>query len=191
MTTAIRQRGGQPALADVRELVHSAVARLHFGDEPLCATGRFDIRRGSGVAVRLASTVLRLPPSARRVRLKLHIERDGKREVWHRSFGGRSLDASFDHDESGQMIEGFGPLRLHYRMRAQQGALVLELASVHLRLGPMAVRLPRWASPVVRARAWVRDDDRLVHACIIVVAPWGDLLLAYRGCLDEVKSWTE
>jgi hypothetical protein len=88
------------------------------------------------------------------------------------------------------MIEGFGPLRLHYRTHARSGALVLDLVSANIRLGRISVRLPQWAAPRARARAWVRDDEGRVHACIVVLAPWGDLLLAYRGYLEKAASWT-
>ena len=176
-----------PSLTD---LVHPDVARLHFGTRSLSADGVFDLRGGSGFRVRLLSSFLRLPPPARAVRLKLHIERDSQHEMWHRSFGGRSLDAWFERTPSGEMIEVFGPLRLQYRMRASSGALVLELRSANIRLGSMSLRLPRWAAPKVRARAWVRDDDGCVHAFIAVLAPWGDLLLAYRGHLEGAQSWT-
>ena len=176
--------------AELRDRVHPDVARLRFGGEQLSAAGLFDLRRGSGIAVRVVAAVLRLPPPARDVPLTLRIERDGRREVWHRSFGRRSLDASFERTPCGEMIEGFGLLRLQYRMRASSGALVLELRSANIRLGPMSVRVPRWAAPRVRARAWVRDDDGCVHAFIAVLAPWGDLLLAYRGYLEEATSWT-
>jgi hypothetical protein len=176
---------------DLRDRVHPNVARLHFGDESLSTTGLFDVRRGSGIAVRLLTTMLRLPAPARSVRLTLRIERDGRREVWHRSFAGRALDASFEHRPSSELIEGFGPLRLHYRMHAaKSGALVLNLVSANIRLGAMSVRLPGWSAPRVRARAWVPNDDGCVHAFIAVLAPWGDLLLAYRGHVEEVAPWT-
>lgn len=190
MVAASRERGIQDEGADLRDRIHPDVARLHFGDTSLSATGLFDVRRGSGIGVRLVGTMLRLPSPARSTRLTLHIERDGRREVWHRSFGGRSLDASFEHDPSGEIIEGFGPLRLRYRMHARSGALVLNLASAHIRLGRISVRLPQWAAPRVRARAWVRDNDGRVHAYIAVLAPWGDVLLAYRGYLEGATSWT-
>lgn len=189
MLAATRERVIQNE-AELRDRVHPDVARLHFGDEQLSATGLFDLRRGSGIAVRVVAAVLRLPPPSRGAPLTLRIERDGRREVWHRSFGRRSLDASFERTPSGEMIECFGPLRLQYRMRASSGALVLELRSANIRLGSMSVRVPRWAAPNVRARAWVRDDDGCVHAFIAVLAPWGDLLLAYRGYLEEATSWT-
>jgi hypothetical protein len=187
---ATREPVVQDEAADLSNRLHPDVARLHFGGEPLSAIGLFDLHRGSSVAVRLVGAILRLPPPARRVRLTLHIEREECRDVWHRSFGGHALDASFESSSPGKVIEGFGPLRLQYRMRAKLGALVLDLLSAHIRLGSISVRLPRWAAPRVRARAWVRDSDGLVHACIVVLAPWGDLLLAYRGYLEEVTSWT-
>ena len=189
MATAMRERVLQVEPSDVSRLVHPAVARLHFGDENLLAHGVFAVRRGSGIAVRIVSVALHLPAPTRPAPLALHIERAGRREVWHRSFGGRALDASFERDRPGEIIEGFGPLRLRYRSRAERGALVLDLRSAFVRIGAVSVDLPRWASPRVRARAWVDGDDGLLHACIVVLAPWGGLLLAYRGYLDEVTSW--
>ena len=190
MTATARERGIQDEAADLCDRIHPDVARLHFGDEPLSASGLFDVRRGSGMGVRVLAALLRLPAPARGVPLTLRIERDGRREVWHRAFGRRSLDASFEHSTSGEVVEGFGPLRLHYRTRTESGALVLDLASANVRLGWISMRLPRCAAPRVRARAWVRHDDGRVHAFIAVLAPWGDLLLAYRGYLEEATSWT-
>jgi Domain of unknown function (DUF4166) len=189
IAAATREHAKQSTATDLRDRIHADVARLHFGDESLSAKGIFNMRRGQGIAVRLGAGILRLPPPARGVPLALRIERYGRREVWHRSFGGRRLDASFEH-MSDQLTEGFGPLRLRYRMSARSGALVLDLVSANIQIGPVSVRLPGWSAPKVRARAWVRDGDGLLQACIIVLAPWGDLLLAYRGHLAEVTLWT-
>ena len=190
--TLVMMRGHVTPLASggLSDQVHPAVARLHFGSEQLVANGRFNVRRGSSVAARLACAVTRLPASAHEVGLDLRIEREGKQEVWRRSFAGRSLDASFERDEDERLVEGFGPLRLSYQQHAKNGALILNLVAAHLRFGPLSIRLPRWASPRVRARAWVRVEDDLLRACIVVLLPWGKLLLAYRGFLVEVQPWT-
>jgi hypothetical protein len=53
MLATRRERVFQDEAADLRNRIHPDVARLHFGAQSLSAAGFFDVRRGSGTAVRI------------------------------------------------------------------------------------------------------------------------------------------
>lgn len=173
--------------AGMAQDLNPAVARLHFGNGAYVAQGAFDVRRGRGPLSRVAGMVMGLPSAGRGVPVRLEITRDAQTERWHRAFGAGSLDATFKRSGSNSIIECFGPLEFLYSMRVERRTLVLRLVAMSLRLGPICVRAPRMLSPRVRARARSGSTCRSVRACIVVLAPWGDVLLAYRGEIAEVS----
>jgi hypothetical protein len=165
--------------------VHPLVHRYHFDSRSISAEGRFDVRRGRGLLNELASWLFGLPPAARGVPFTLHIDRSHARDVWRRNFDGRRLDAEFWHEGDGTICERFGPMRLHYRTMIVDGELRLLPGRTALCVGPIAVRLPAFLSPRVKARARASADGTRLHACIVVFSPLG-LLVAYRGWVREV-----
>jgi hypothetical protein len=167
------------------DALHPAIRRLHFGTESFSGMGTFAMRRGRRALSRIVAAVLRFPREGRHVPLELHIQCNGRRQVWQRSFDGRRVDATFSIDRH-RAVERFGPLELLYAVRVQRGSLRLVCFGAAVRAGAVALRLPRWLAPRVRSRTWFDRSDGCVRVSVVVMAPVAGLLLAYRGWVMEV-----
>jgi hypothetical protein len=169
--------------------LHPAVARLHFGSGSYAAEGTFAVRRGRRLQARAVGAAMGLPPAGRAVRVRLDVERDDDQERWHRSFGGRSLDATVKRVGPDSILECFGPFEFRYDVQVVRGALLLRLASTQLRVGPVCIAIPRAIAPRIRGCV-ARGDGSVLRVSVVVIAPWGDLVVAYRGAIQEANPWT-
>lgn len=173
--------------AESTDSLHSLIRRFHFSHESIWAGGEFTVRCGRSPLARLIAMVLRFPIAGRSVPFTLHIDRSGRRHVWHRRFAGRALDAEF-RVEGASAVERIGQLELRYTAAVERGALRLRSCGAALRVGGLAVPIPHCLTPRDRTRTWVRNGESRLRACIIVYLPFGGLLIAYRGWVEEVPQ---
>ncbi len=154
--------------------------RLQEGESTL--EGRFRIVRGRGMA-RGVGWILGLPPAGEEVPVRLHVEREGGREVWTRDFGGHELVTVQSLGAAGELVEGFGPLDVHLRLEVDEGGLHYRQVGCRLRLGRWRIPLPGWLTPRVEGNERVsKATDRLEVFVIISHALMG-ILVRYEGSL--------
>ena len=169
-----------------------AVRALHFTTSERCARGRATLRRGAGLWSRLLGWVLRLPAEApgprvqQRLGLPLELRVSPRRggETWERRFGEARFVTEQRAVRGGLLGERMGALELRARPTARGGALVLESAGAALRLGPLALPLPRALSPRLSGRLWSGEDGRL-RLRVEARGPLGGLLMEYEAQLEE------
>jgi hypothetical protein len=165
------------------------VRRLHFEVRPYHGQGSFAVVRGSGFASRVFASTMRLPPETESCPVTLDIQRAGCREIWKRSFGSRILRTRL-RGEPGRVEESIGPLVFRFEMLVFSGALVLRQVSSAIRLGRWRLRLPRGIAPTIVGLAAQTAAEDSVFVSVAVTAPWGALILAYSGLIQEVRRWT-
>src|SRR5689334_15359720 len=79
------------------------------------ADGTAVVERGRGVLARLVAAVFGFPPAGREIPVNVQFEVRGAREIWRRTFAGRSFSST---QEAGQgriahlLCERFGPLAI-------------------------------------------------------------------------------
>lgn len=174
--------------------------------------GRVVLRRGRGLICRLVGWLLRLPREARRgepqaapadaaadrspiarigsaddrgavpLLLRLVPRRGG--EAWERRLGDGWLVTEQRALRGGVLGERVGPLELRARPAARDGALVLEATGAALRLGPLALPLPRALAPRLTMRLWSGEDGTL-RLRASLSAPLCGALLEYEAQIEE------
>lgn len=154
-----------------------AVRRLH-----LCARGRgeFAVRRGRGRVARVVARMLGLPRSGEAVPLLLSVEPHEGGERWRRNFAGREFVTEQGEHAAGLMAERTGPFEIHFRLRAEGGALAYAQEGAFLRVKGLRVRLPRLLAP--RVEAWERAEvGGGVRVSVRVTSALTGPLISYEG----------
>jgi hypothetical protein len=161
------------------------VRLFHGGSAPLEAHGRFAVHGDSGLPVRLARRLLRLPAPGTDVPVRLTVTPHAQGERWHRRFGQRVLQTEQAERPGGLLAERVGPLVLLFRLQADEaGALVFQQIGAALRLGPARLPLPRRLAPQVDARVQGDGPERL-RVSVQTSAPLLGRLLAYEGTVEK------
>jgi hypothetical protein len=156
---------------------------FHLGAETVRGSGTFAVRWGRAFPARILARLLRLPREGPTVPVRVEIERMGDREVWRRWFAGRPY-VTRQSRRGPIRIERIGALEIRYRLQATRHEVrhVQERACV--RVGRLAVPLPRHLSPMVTAWAAGQEGDRFFVA-VRVRAPLVGPLLSYAGYVIE------
>jgi len=128
--------------------------------------------------------VLRLPSAGTSVPIGLEIARHGGQEWWWRRFAGAPVLASRQESDDGMLVERYGPVELRFATRVVLGALDLRSTCARVAAGGMRVALPPWLTPQVHAIAAPEGPDG-VRVRVRVGLPFGSLLLAYEGTVEE------
>jgi Domain of unknown function (DUF4166) len=139
-------------------------------------TGRFELRRGSGVIARIAARLFRLPAEGSDVAVTLDVVVEDGCERWIRDFGGRRLE-SVQWEHAGFLVEKAGHLRLAFRLSADDAGLRF----VSRRAWFFGVPLPRWLAPEVQATVVAHEEGWRTD--VRVCLPGGSLLLGYSGTI--------
>jgi hypothetical protein len=153
----------------------AAVQRLHdiLGDGGAC--GEAVVTRGRHPVARLIAMLFRFPPAGEH-RLHVAFAEQGGGERWIRDFGGHSFD-SFLSEQSGRLVERFGPLRFASDLVADGAGLRMSVRRWWC--GP--VPLPPRLAPQSEAREWEEAGQFCFDVPIHL--PWIGLLIHYRGWL--------
>ncbi|MDM0120034.1 DUF4166 domain-containing protein [Variovorax arabinosiphilus] len=129
---------------------------------------------------RVARSIARLLGTPqRRGRHAIRFELDARpaTETWTRYFPGRTMRSRMG-GHGGDLVEQLGPLRLHFGLAAQEGALVMQLRRVRC----FGVPCPRWLTP--RVHAVETGIGRELHFDVRGGLPGIGTVAAYRGHLD-------
>jgi hypothetical protein len=160
-----------------------SAATFHLGAETVRGSGTFAVRWGQLSLARILARCLRLPREGPAVSVRVEIERIGDREVWRRWFAGRPYVTR--QSRRGRIrIERIGALEIRYRLRATRHEVRYVQEGACVRVGRLAVPLPRCLSPMVSAWAAGPEGDRFFVA-VTVRAPLVGPLLSYAGYVIE------
>jgi hypothetical protein len=175
----------QALLGHAYDTLHEHVRLAH--EAPLDAHGDFDVVHGThpltralvalmklpaaGAGVPVSLTVISMPPHATGAPLAFH---------WRRRFGRHALSTR-QYARHGFLVEHMGPGRLAFSLRAADGCLLYESASLQL----LRVRVPLALSPRVRAR--VAPDPHGWRVEVFV--EWrGHLICRYWGTMRPLPA---
>jgi hypothetical protein len=169
------------------EEIDGTVRRAHAAEqEPIPRPGRFCVRRGTGLAARLLSRLLRLPASGEDVALELTIIPAGTGETWRRRFDGVPFETAQWLAPDGALAERVGFVRLPFRLAAEAGALVYRHCGTALLVGPLALPLPAAISPRVGAEERPGPEG-MVRGRVAVSLPLLGRLIEYEGLHAEAR----
>jgi hypothetical protein len=132
-------------LKDDFERLPPALRRFHSVPGGGCAVGSVAVRHTSGWLARL----LGLPPSGDSFPMRLEVVASETQEIWIRRFGNvvRKSTQRFEHN---LLLETFGPVRLLFRVFADDRGMRFESQRARL-----------WVLPLpLRVNAAARGDDR-------------------------------
>jgi hypothetical protein len=132
------------------------------------ASGTVDVRHSRA----WLATLIGFPPPGNAIRVELQVlageDTAGEdREIWMRSFGGvkrRSVQTS----KGGLLLESAGPIRMAFRLHADQSGMRFELQYARLWMLPLPLR--------IEAQVWGRDSS---WEFLVTVAGVG----SYRGTM--------
>lgn len=157
----------------------AAVGALHGTKGTVRYQGTCEITRGQSTMARLALRMGSFPAAGTSVPITLTTCTDVTGTSWHRDFGGHvtrsQIWASADNS---QVIERFGPIQLHMRLRLREGQLHYDLS----RMQVLGLPVPRALTP--RSKTWeyqtpAGDFGFDVSATLPLIG----LLIRYRGQL--------
>jgi hypothetical protein len=153
------------------------VREVHAG-RTLQLRGRATVTRGDALLGRIIGRLVSLPDAQSEAPTRIELVVDGGSETWTRRFGASRPMRSHLHAREHLLIERLGPLRLGFRLRAGDGAILWQLESVSF----LGVPAPRnWF-----ARATARSYEQQGRYCfeVDVALPLIGHLIGYRGSAD-------
>jgi len=171
--------------------IDAGLRRFHGVTTPRYAAGAFNIQHGSNWPARMLARILRLPAAGLGVPIQLAVHCEprpelphGLVEVWDRNFGGRRLTSEQWIDSTGLLVERFGLMEISFILRAENGALCFYGTRSSIAAGWLRVRMPRWLTPRIEARAaCVPSQENGIAVSVRLLLPVLGLLLAYEGCV--------
>jgi hypothetical protein len=127
---------------------HSSAGRVAF--DGWAETAAPQTRVARWIARRLGT-----PQQQGRHAIRFELDARPDAETWTRYFPGRTMRSRMGL-RSGDLVEQLGPLRLHFSLTAQEGALVMQLRRVRC----FGVSCPRWLMP----HGWAAEAEEIVAA---------------------------
>lgn len=156
-------------LAPVLQRFHSLAGRheLH---------GWVDTAAPASLPARLPAWLLGLPLRADSGAIRFELDAQPQQERWTRHFPSSVMRSRLQL-RGREVIEHFGPLRMVFALREQQGRFEMQL----LRVQMLGLSCPRWLMPAIVAHE-TGDGDRLCFD-IQAVLPMFGRVAHYRGHL--------
>ena len=167
-------------LGDAWDTLPEPLRSMHDLGTELTATGEATIERGAGLLARCVAWLFGFPAAGKDVPATVAFMLRGRREIWRRTFGGRSFSSA---QEEGQgrferlLCERFGPFAVGM-------ALVLDggrMRFVVRRWAVFGIPMPLSLAPAVNAFECAKDGRFRFH--VEIAHPLTGLIVAYRGWL--------
>lgn len=156
-----------------------AVQAMHRVCGDAGAAGEAEVRRGTNAPARLIGWIMRFPPAGRHP-LHVGFREAGGVETWTRRFGSHRL-ASTLHEQGGQLVERFGPLRFRFDLPSDEAGLEMHMRGWSF----LGVPLPLALAPRSRAREWQEGEH--FRFDVPITLPLVGLLVHYSGWLEPVE----
>lgn len=143
-------------------------------------SGVFEIRHGPGRLARLFLWIMRAPPAAETVPIRLDVIPCGKGEKWVRRFGTHVVASRQRELPGGLIAERFGPMEVHFRLHVAGGALHYQPVGACLCVGPFRLPLPGSMVSKGTAEEAPAGPER-VRVRVAIAAPVAGFLISYEG----------
>ncbi|MGJ7484421.1 DUF4166 domain-containing protein [Variovorax sp. LT2P21] len=154
-----------------------AVCEFHSSAGRVAFDGWAETAEPQTWVARSIARLLGTPQQRGRHAIRFELDARTDAETWTRYFPGRMMRSRMGL-HGGDLVEQLGPLRLHFALSAQQGALVMRLRRVRC----LGVPCPRWLMP--RVHAVETGVGRELHFDVRGSLPGIGTVAAYRGHLD-------
>lgn len=168
----------------------AAIQRLHTPGPGMHAKGLFRVVHGRHRVARLLARLLRLPPEGENVKARLHVAPAGSGELWSRTFERHPFASRQTIAGRGFLAEKIWRLELHFRLSAEDGALIYKQSRAGLRIGSRLLPLPAWIAPAVSASEKPTARRGCVSISVAVSLPRIGLLLSYAGEVETLENRT-
>ncbi len=139
------------------------------------ASGRATVERGRNPLARLVGAVMGFPAAGEHV---VHVgfrEEDGV-ERWTRTFSNQAFHSNLS-EESGRLVERFGPLRFRFDLPSDERGLTMVMRGWSV----LRIPLPLFLAPRTVAREWVEDGR--FQFDVPIALPLIGPVIHYRGWL--------
>lgn len=175
---------GWTALPAPLRTLHGAVQAAEYAGEAVVECGRHPLAR-------LARGLMRLPPAAASVPVRVSITVAHDAEHWQRQFGPRRFATTLRwQPASGRLVETFRllglPMRFQLGLHAADGALHWPVTRGWF----CGVPLPRWFLPISDSREAVDAQGRFSFDVSVSLRGLG-LVARYRGWLEPLSASTQ
>jgi hypothetical protein len=158
-----------------------AVRRLNQSSSAI-HRGAFDVTRGRGWLARFFAWASRLPPAGRSVPVTLVVREAGAALIWARTFAGEPL-ATTQRARGRLLGETLGMIECLFELDEEDGGLRFVQRGALVRLGPLAIPLPRFLAP--RVLGLMKPASASAASVIVSIsAPVVGLLVEYRGEIE-------
>jgi NAD(P)-dependent dehydrogenase (short-subunit alcohol dehydrogenase family) len=167
-------------LAEAWNSLPPPLQTMHDLEGELTAEGVAEVERGQGWLARALAWVIGFPDAGRDVPVAVSFRAEGGREIWTRTFAGRSFTSI---QEAGRgrferlLCERFGPMNFGMALVWEDGRLKL----VQRRWSFCGVPMPRALAP--RSNAYEFAEDGRFHFHVEIGHPLTGLIVGYRGWL--------
>ncbi|MEH6678388.1 DUF4166 domain-containing protein [Phenylobacterium sp.] len=163
-------------LGDAFDRLPFAIRELHHPAGALLAEGRARVTRGTSLAARVIALMMRFPPAALDVPVRVRFFEWGGPETWIRTFGSSSFTSKLS-ERDGLLIERFGPLQFGFALNGDASGLSMDFRRWWL--GPLP--MPRALGPRTKARETVSDG--IFHFDVAISMPMVGPIIRYEGSL--------
>ena len=168
----------QQILGKQLDLLDSGVRRFHCLRGAHRLTGHCSIRAAESSIGKLISALLRLPAATAGAELNFDLQADEHEEVWTRHFPRKTMRSRLQPAANGLLAECIGPARLLFSLKADDGALKMQLEAIRIFGLPWP---KRWLPEIWGMEHG--DEDRF-HFDVGARFHHFGLLVAYSGYLN-------
>jgi hypothetical protein len=159
------------------------VRALHDLSEPRRFEGRAEVRRGRGLLVGLVAALFGFPRAGTDVPVTVDLTPVAGREVWRRTFAGRSFrSVQRQSGTPGVIAERFGPFVFRLGLVLDGGRLRLEPRGWSM----LGLPLPAGLSPFGDSHEGAEDGRFRFH--VEIRLPVIGLVVSYRGWLEPAEA---
>ncbi|HRO26802.1 MAG TPA: DUF4166 domain-containing protein [Luteimonas sp.] len=145
----------QQALGAAFFRLPDSLRRLHSLRGREAWAGRTTIERGGNPLARLCARIAGLPAAGEDVPTLVEFSCDPRSETWRRDFGGSRMSSTV-RLKDGLLRERLGPIRFHFALHANDGAIWWTVAGARL-FGVLP--LPASLFDGVRCREYEQDEQ--------------------------------
>jgi len=167
------------AMGRLFHLLPDPVKHQHGVLDIQLSSGRCDIDRGRAWNARVIAWLFGFPPAGRDLPTTVTVISEGRREIWHRNFGGKGIFTVLEAAaRAGDpvIVERFGwGVTFDLAIREIEGGLSMSVIGMRA----CGLPVPRWLWP--RLDATERAERQRFLFDIDIRLGWGDALIHYRG----------
>ena len=164
-----------------------AVARFHGTGPGARAVGSLRVRRGESLLSKCCGWFMRVPSASESTDVRLDVSDFSGGEHWSRRFGDRPFESRM-WEQHGLLVEGFGPARFWFNLRAEAGSLIFDTVSCRI----LGIPLPRVFWPRIGVQASPGNSEQnsgdVFGIHVELSLPIVGLIAEYSGDMRQLSS---